>query len=88
MDPAFRRQRERDADPAGDPRLRLKRLKIRAKALEKEEATWAVHEALESLFAAAELLLDLAPEQPDAGEALDHLFVAIAELLDSAGDLT
>lgn len=85
MDPAFKRQREHDAaEPGMDPRRRLKKLHTRFHSLEREEAAWALHDALEHLFAAAEGLVELGADNADAAEALDHICAAIADLLDGA----
>jgi hypothetical protein len=75
--------RERFADPQADPRQRLKRLRLRAAGLAREEATWAMAEALEALFKAADALLTEAANSAAAAEALDQIFVAVGELLDA-----
>jgi hypothetical protein len=74
--------RERFADPAADPRRRFKRLRLRAEALQREEAAWALAAAVESLFAAAEVLIPEAGSSAAAAEALDQIHIAISELLD------
>jgi hypothetical protein len=68
----------------GDPRARLKRLRVKAGQLQRSEAYWAVQDALEPLLDAIELLIPLSIDAPAAAEALDKLFLSAAELLDSA----
>ena len=75
--------RERFADPAADPRLRLKRLRLRAGSLQREEAAWPLQEALDALFKAAEALIADAAGSAASAEALDQVFVALGELLDA-----
>lgn len=75
--------RERGAGgPGQDPRRRLKRLRSRAEALQKDEALWALEGAMTPLFEAAELLIQAAPDSAEAAEALDRVFDSLAELLD------
>jgi hypothetical protein len=75
--------RERFADAPPDFRLRLKRLRIRAESLQRQEAVWAVAGALDGLFAAAEVLLPEAAEHAPSAEALEQICVSIGELLDA-----
>jgi hypothetical protein len=75
--------RERFADPAADPRQRLKRLRLRAESLRRDEAAWSIEEALQALFKAAEALLIEAATSAAAAEALDQIFVALGELMDA-----
>ncbi len=78
MDPA----RERFAEPGSDVRRRLKKLRQRAEALQREEAAWALGPAVEALFLAAEALIPESQSSAAAAEALDQVYIAIAELLD------
>lgn len=78
-------ERERAAAPGADPRLRLKRLKARARSLEKEEAYWSVAEAVELLFRSAEALVELGRTSAKAAEALDGICDGVALLLDGVG---
>jgi hypothetical protein len=74
--------RERFAEPGSDYRKRLKQLQVRSAALQKEEAAWALADAVAALFKAADALIPECQTSAAAAEALDHIFNAIAELLD------
>lgn len=74
--------RDRFSEPGSDYRKRLKQLQVRSAGLQKEEAAWALADALDALFKAADALIPLATTSAEAAEALDQIFNAIAELLD------
>lgn len=74
--------RERFAEPGTDVRRRLKKLRLRAESLQREEAAWALGPAVEALFRGAEALIPESQSSAAAAEALDQIFIAIAELLD------